>query len=268
VRRKIAAQSPEKTDIISKQNQFLMRNLLIFMFLVGVFVIGKSSCNNFSWVFGGVSGTGPVKTETRNVSNFNAINLEMPADVEVTIGEQFFVEVTTQENLLPILKTYVEDGVLQIHADQNIRSSKEMTIRITAPTFEKFSVSGSGSIQIANAIQAEKMSLNIAGSGDIISQQSAFSELQTSIAGSGTIELGGKANDMKADISGSGDIKAKSLTTNNLKVSISGSGTVTADVVAELDASISGSGDVFYTGSPSVQTSVGGSGSVKKLEVQ
>lgn len=245
-----------------------MRNLLIFMFLVGVFVIGKRSCNNFSWAFGGVSGTGPVKTETRNVSNFNAINLELPADVEVTIGEQFFVEVSTQENLMPLLKTSVENGVLKIHADENIRSSEEMTIRITAPAFEKFAVSGSGTIRVGNAIQAEKMSLNIAGSGDIFCQQSEFGVLQTSIAGSGTIELGGKANEVKADISGSGDIKAKSLTTNNLKVSISGSGTVTADVIAELDASISGSGDVFYTGSPSVQTSVGGSGSVKKLEVQ
>ncbi len=245
-----------------------MRNLLIFMFLVGVFVIGKSACNNFSWFFGGVSGTGPVKTETRNISNFNAINLELPADVEVTIGEQFFVEVSTQENLLPLLKTSVENGVLKIYADENIRSSEEMTIRITAPAFEKFAVSGSGTIRVGNTIQAEKMTLKVAGSGDIFCKQSEFGTLQTSIAGSGTIELGGNANDMTADISGSGDIKAKKLITNNLNVSISGSGTVTADVTTALDASISGSGDVFYAGSPSVQTSVNGSGSVKKLEVQ
>ena len=115
-----------------------MRNLLIFMFLVGVFVIGKSSCNNFSWVFGGVSGTGPVKTETRNISNFNAINLELPADVEVTIGEQFLVEMSTQENLMPLLKTSVENRVLKIHADEYIRRYKEMTIRPTAPAFEKY----------------------------------------------------------------------------------------------------------------------------------
>lgn len=245
-----------------------MRNLLIFMALVGIFVLSKRSCHGNFFHFGGISGSGPVQTETRIATGFNGIELDISADVEVTVGETYAVEVSAQQNLLPLLKTVVENGALHIYSDENFRNAEGIKIRVTAPVFDRFEVSGSGTLRVLNAIRAEKMNMSVAGSGDIFSMQSDFGSLSTSIGGSGTIELGGKANDMTSDISGSGDVKAKQLSTNSLKVSISGSGTVTADVTTSLDASISGSGDVFYSGTPSVETSVSGSGTVKKIGVQ
>lgn len=245
-----------------------MRNLLIFMLLVAVFVLGKRSCHFNNFGFGGVSGSGPVQTETRSISGFHAIDLDISGDVEVTIGDQFSVEISAQQNLLPLLKTSLKDGALRIYADDNFNSSESIKIRVTAPAFDQFSVGGSGTLRVLNALHAEKMELNIAGSGDIFCLQADFGTLATNIAGSGSIELGGKANDMKSDISGSGDVKAKTLTANSLVVEIAGSGTVTADVMTNLRADISGSGDVFYSGSPSVDTNISGSGSVKKIAVQ
>ncbi len=245
-----------------------MRNLLIFMVLVAVFVLGKRSCHGNFLNFGGISGSGPVQTETRTATGFTGIELDISAEVEVTVGENYAVEVSAQQNLLPLLKTVVENGRLHIYTDENFRNSDGIKIRVTAPAFDRFEVSGSGRLRVLNAISAEKMNMSVAGSGDIFSMQSDFGFLSTSIGGSGTIELAGKANDVTSDISGSGDLKAKNMTVNSLKVSISGSGTVTADVSTRLDASVSGSGDVFYSGTPSVETSVSGSGSVKKIAVQ
>ncbi len=245
-----------------------MRNLLIFMVLVAVFVLGKRSCHGNFFHFGGISGKGPTQTETRNTAVFHAIELELAGDVEVTVGENLSVEVYAEQNLLPHLKTEVENGVLRIYSEENLNSSEGIKIKVTAPAFDRFEVVGSGVIRVVNMIRAEKMEMSIGGSGDIFALQSEFGSVSTSIGGSGTVELGGKANDMNSDIAGSGDIKAKNLSTNTLKVSISGSGSVTADVISALNVSISGSGDVFYSGSPSVETSVSGSGTVKKLEVQ
>lgn len=248
-----------------------MRYLLIFMLLVGVFVIGKRSCNFNSngFMFGvGVRGEGPAKSETRSVSDFHAVALELSAEVEVSVAETYFVEVRAQENLLPILKTEVDNGTLKIYFSENVSYSEDLKIRISAPAFDALSIGGSGTIRVLTPLQSEKMNLAIAGSGDIYLSQGDFGDLSTSIAGSGGIELGGRTNHMKSEIAGSGDVKAKSMTTNELDVSISGSGSVTCDVVQTLDARISGSGDVFYSGSPSVDTDVSGSGKVKKLDVQ
>jgi len=246
-----------------------MRNLLIFMFLVAVFVLGSRSCNFNNFNFGnGIKGEGPVQTETRTVTDFHAIDLNISGNVEVSIGENYAVEISAQQNLLPLLKTEVKDGALRIFCDENMNSSEGIKIRVTAPAFDRFSLAGSGEIRVMNALRAEKMDLNISGSGDVFCPQSDFGVLDISIVGSGDIELGGKTNDMKADISGSGEVRAKSLTTNTLKVNITGSGTVTADVSMDLVANISGSGDVFYSGSPKVESNVIGSGSVEKLEAQ
>jgi len=246
-----------------------MRNLLIFMFLVAVFVLGKRSCDGNHFSFGGgVKGNGPVQTETRSVRDFHAIDLDIAGDVEVTIGENYSVEVSAQQNLLPLLKTELVDGALRISCDDNIKTSEGIKVKVTAPAFDKFSVGGSGTVRVMHAFNVEKMEMNIGGSGEIYAPQSEFGSLSISIGGSGTVELGGKANNMKADVSGSGDVKAKNMTINSLKVNIAGSGSVTADVTTDLDANIAGSGDVFYSGTPSVESSVSGSGSVKKIQVQ
>lgn len=245
-----------------------MRNLLLFMLLVGIFVIGSRSCNGFHLGFGGISGTGPVQTETRTVQNFHGIQLDISADAEVSIGEQYLVEVSAQQNLLPIIQTREEDGVLRIFGSENYNSSEPIKIRITLPAVDQLNVSGSGSVKVITGLTAERLNISIGGSGEVSCMQCSIGKLGTSISGSGEITLGGKCDDWKADISGSGEAHAKGFTSNTLDVSISGSGTVTADVTTALNAQVSGSGDVFYTGAPTVNSSVSGSGSVKKLDAQ
>lgn len=244
-----------------------MRYLLIFMLLVGLFMFGSRTFHFNSFGFG-VSGEGPVKTETRNNGGFHAIESSIAGDVEVSVSDNFSIEVQAQENLLPILKTEVEDGTLKIYFSENVSRHEDLKIRVSAPAFDYFSLGGSGKIRVMNTLRSENMNMEIAGSGDIVVPQAEFGSANTSIAGSGTIELGGKANALKTTIAGSGDIKAKQMTANELEVEISGSGTVTCDVAQTLKASIAGSGDVYYSGQPAVETNVSGSGSVKKMSEQ
>jgi len=243
-----------------------MRYLLIFMLLVGIFMFGTRNCHfNFPGI--GRKGEGPVKTETRDVTGFHGVKSSIAGDIEVSVAETYFVEVQAQENLLPILKTEVEDGGLKIYFSENVSHSEGLKIRVSAPAFDQFSIGGSGTIRVLTPLQADNMKLEIAGSGDIFLPQGTLGTVKTSIAGSGGIELGGTANSMKSEIAGSGDVKAKALTVNELEVEISGSGSVTCDVRNALKASIAGSGDVYYSGQPTVEANVSGSGSVKKQEM-
>ncbi len=242
-----------------------MRYLLFFMFLVGLFVIGRKSFNfvNFG---GGVSAKGPVRTETRNVSGFKGVDLAVPANVDVRVSDQYSVEVDVADNLHSILKTELKGETLNIYFSENVNNCGEIKIRVSGPNFDHFSIAGSGSFHVNTPIQSEKMDLNIAGSGDMFIEQSTLGSVKCNIAGSGNIKLGGSADNIETDIAGSGDIMAKNMTINDLDVSISGSGSVHANVVKSLKAGISGSGDVFYTGNPTVDADVSGSGKVKREE--
>lgn len=244
-----------------------MRYLLIFMLLVGLFMFGRRSCHFNSFGFG-LKGEGPVRTETRDVSDFHAVEVAVAGDVEVSVAENYFVEVQTHENLMPVLKTKVENGTLKIYFDESVSYSEGLKIRVSAPAFDQFTLGGSGTIKVITPIRSDKMTLEIAGSGDIFVPQGEFNTLTTSIAGSGGIEIGGTAGILKSEIAGSGEIKGKQLTARELDASIAGSGSVTCDVVEILKAEIAGSGDIFYSGDPQVDADVSGSGKVKRLSAQ
>lgn len=245
-----------------------MRNLLLFMLFVAVFVLGSRKCNGFHFGFGGISGEGSTQTETRNESGFTKITLDMAGDVEFTQGDHFAVEVSAQQNLLSHIKTEVVNGELRIFSEDNLRSREQILIRVIAPNLESLNLAGSGNIEVKSALHAEKMSMVVGGSGNISSKQSDFGQLIVSVSGSGNVELAGKAHSMEADVSGSGEVDAHSLTSDTVNTSVSGSGNVTADVVTQLTANVSGSGEVEYTGSPTVNSSVSGSGSVQRAESQ
>jgi Putative auto-transporter adhesin, head GIN domain len=239
-----------------------MRYLLIFMFLVGIFMFGKRSCH---FPFMGTKGSGPIKTEVRNVNGFKGIELDLAGEVEVRVSDTYSVEVQAQENLLPLLRTEVENGRLKIYFGENVSYSESLKVLVSGPAFNDLSIGGSGKISVLTPIQSERMNIDIAGSGDVLIPQATFGAVECSISGSGSIELGGTANATQAAIGGSGDIRAKQLATNELRASIAGSGSVTAHVVQVLKADIAGSGDIFYSGEPTVESNVSGSGSVKKI---
>ncbi len=243
-----------------------MRYLILFMVLIGIFVVGNRSCGNFHFGFGGVSGKGPVEKETRSVDDFHAVDIEIPADVEVRVSDQYSVEVQAQENLLPLLKAEVDNGKLRVYFNENVSNTKDLKVWVSAPSFDKLTLSGSGNMKVVSALSGEHLDLSIGGSGDIDAPQVDFGRMKCSIAGSGNINVGGKAGDVGFEIAGSGDISAKDLIADTGKASIAGSGSVTCHVDRSLKAEIAGSGDVFYTGSPSVDSDVAGSGKVKKMD--
>lgn len=240
-----------------------MRYLLVFMLLVAVFVLGK---RNGVWSFGsGISGEGPVQTQTRAVSGFQGIQLDLAAEVEASVSEQYVVEVSAQENLMSQIRTEVADGVLRIYFDGNLGSHDPIKIRVSAPAFNQLAIGGSGRIAVASPFMTDRLRLEIGGSGDISVPQMDAGEVSVHIGGSGNVQLGGKAGQLEVGIDGSGEVGAKDLAANICKAHVNGSGKVTCNVSQRLEADVNGSGDVFYTGTPEVDMQVAGSGSVKKL---
>lgn len=244
-----------------------MRYLILFMFLVGIFVLSSRSCGEFSFPFGsGVRGEGPVTTETRSASDFHAVVVEIPANVEVSVADQYAIEVQAQENILPLLKTEVKNGKLRLYFSEHVSHAENLKVRVSGPAFDAFELAGSGTLKTLSAIHAETLNLSIGGSGEIDVPQADAGKVACSISGSGDIRVGGKSNDVQFEIAGSGDIAAKELLANTGSASIAGSGTVTCNVSQTLKAEIAGSGDVYYTGSPAVDMDVSGSGKVKRVD--
>jgi len=235
-----------------------MKSTILFTLLLVAF----SSCEK-------VIGTGPVVTETRDLSNFTGVSSSFDGKVDIQIGTGFSVELVAQQNILDILRTEVNNGVLSIFYKNNVnvRSRDDVRVRITMPLVDYLKISGSGNMDLVGNQSSNTLDLQISGSGNISLQQANVnSSLDAWISGSGNINIyGGQAAHTELHISGSGDMDLLGLTTQTADTRISGSGSMRVKVVQNLKAQISGSGSVRYSGSPLISTQISGSGKVQPI---
>ena len=237
----------------------------LFLLLV-VASISLPSCR---YAFGKrVSGNGNVKTEDRSINNFNGISSYGPYNVYLMQDPGYKVIVEAEDNLLPYIETYVDNGELKIRTKEgyNLRPKRGIKVSVWAPAFSSIKTVGSGDIISENNISnPSTIELEATGSGNINAKLNA-PDIKADITGSGNINLEGETKSFEGQILGSGNIKAYDLKSENVGVEIMGSGNAEVFSSIKLKVEISGSGDVKYKGGGQVSSSVHGSGSVKKVD--
>jgi hypothetical protein len=204
------------------------------------------------------------KKETRDVTGFNSVGLSIHADLYLSQGSSYKVEIEASEEDLAKIETIVKDGHLKIKSNQNNARIKDVKIWVTTPDINGIHMSGSGLIMAETPITSDEMEIRISGSGKIKIDELKGGECEVSISGSGDVYLGGTAREVGLRISGSGSIHAADLRVNECDVRLSGSGGCEVDATEELNVSISGSGRVTYYSNPQFDVSISGSGKVRK----
>lgn len=231
----------------------------------GLYVVIALVLSNLSSCLDVVQGWGDLETETRDHTNFHALDVSVPGDVEVRVSDKFSVEVTCEENIIDDVQTRVENGVLKIFFDRSVFDVDGMVIRVSAPRWDNFEINGSGNVRVLDAIEGDNTDIELFGSGNLDIRKATFKKADVLIAGSGDVTLRGSANQLNTRIRGSGDIRAFDFPVNTARAEVSGSGNINVDVFDYLDAIINGSGDIRYQGDPKVDKKINGSGSVRKV---
>jgi len=225
------------------------------------------SASPLGWFAGErVQGSGNITKQAREVSNFNALGLGLPGSVEVRIGSTESVSIESDDNILPLIETVVEEGTLKIRpARRNLQlDTKHLKVVITAKKLERIAVGGSGSVD-AEGLRGSQLSFDVGGSGSINLRDIAGDSVSVSLGGSGNLKATGSTDKLKVSIGGSGKVSTGQLATREVAVSIGGSGQATVWAKQSLTVSVAGSGDVSYYGDPQVTKNVMGSGNVKRL---
>jgi len=188
-------------------------------------------------------GSGIRQSEFRQVDSFNEVNLSGFGTVNVFAGDSPSVRVTTDDNLLHRINTYVENGTLKIQPRGLINPKTGLQVDVTVSRLTAAHVSGAGDMNI----------------NDVVGNR-----LELTISGAGTIKANGHVEDISARISGAGDADLQNLIAKNANVRISGAGDAKVYAAESIKARISGAGDVTCFGSPpNVEQKVSGAGDFK-----
>jgi len=215
-----------------------------------------------------IRGNGNVVTQTRSAGNFNSIDVSGSINVYVKQDSTPSIKVEADDNLQEYIETIDEGDVLRIRTREgfNIRSSSQVKVYVSSPTFKKFEASGACDIfsdgQISNASEIE---IDLSGSCN------ATMDLNTprvSSEGSGatTLSLKGQTKDLSVEGSGSTNIKCLDLLSQNVELDLSGAGDAELNASTKISGSISGSADVRYKGNAQTDIHTSGASSVRKID--
>ena len=171
-----------------------------------------------------ITGEGVIKSETIEVDDFSAIQLEHVANVFVETGKQKKVEIVAYENIIPYMDAVVIGDQLIIRFKQNItvNTDEEIRVIVTNPELDVIQLRGVGNFYLSGPVQ----------------------------------------NKIKLELDGVGNIEAFDLPVNEALVDINGTGNVEVDAKERLEVDIDGLGNVFYKGSPHILVDINGLGEV------
>jgi len=206
--------------------------------------------------------------ETRNVKDFTKVSFGVSGDLFIRIGPEFSLTIEGDKSELNEIQTVVSGDRLVIKKENwrfSFRNDERVTVNLTMPELQGVGVSGSGKAEIMDMVESDRLSLNVSGSGKLITDDLNVDNLDCGISGSGDIILGsgGSVDNGDISISGSGGFSGEGVEIDHLEVSISGSGNCRCKAGDTLDAHVSGSGNVTYAGNPKVNARVSGSGHVR-----
>ena len=220
--------------------------LAVGLIFANIFSFGRATDRlfNLSVNFCGVKGSGNITTESRDVTDFNAVDVGGVFQVEVTAQKDFAVEVEADDNLLPYITTEVDGNVLKIQTDRRITATGPIHVRISAPDIENLDVSGAANVTL-NGVDNDSLSVDSSGASKV--------------------QLNGETQKLTVEVSGATKVDAEALKAGDADIDSSGASHVNVNASGEINADASGASKVVYTGSPvSVQKKTSGGASVTR----
>lgn len=196
------------------------------------------------WFGGAEAGSGKPKTESRQVAAFSKVQLGGSLHADITSGAEQLVEISGDDNIVPLITTEVNDGQLRISPKKRIAPKLELAARIATPTLTALSASGTAEVKL-RGIAGDAFAIDTSGTAQLTAS--------------------GTSKQLTIHVTGSATIDAAQLHAENVTIDVSGSGELDVYATGVLDVHISGSAKVRYAGNPrDVRKDISGSGTLER----
>jgi hypothetical protein len=192
-------------------------------------------------------------SEVRDLSGFTAIDVSGGVNVDIRIGDEFHVEVDSDEDVADLI-TEVRGDTLHLRVDRERfwnGGYDDYNALIVMPALDEVEASGGSDVRVIGTVSGDEFDLNASGGSDI-EIDLAVDELDVSMSGGTDVELSGTANRATIRTSGGSDLDARDLQVKDAELRASGGADMAIAVLETLDARASGAADITYYGDPEV----------------
>ena len=235
-----------------------MKKIAIITLLIPFLLLFIESCSMFC-----EKGRGKIVTETRELSNFDKIEIHGQGQVFLTKGSKPSIKLVIDSNLQKYIKAEVSGTKLEIYENKCIKEISEYKIYITTSSLSDLLVDGSVKLSCDSVFTTNELKIKSTTSGEISLNFDA-ENIKLDAEGSGLLKLNGRAANFNIESEGAGSVQAYGLLAKNVNFEVTGAGTCEISVSEKLSGEVTGSGKLYYQGNPKkVETNNTGTGIIQ-----
>src|SRR5262249_52304136 len=164
-----------------------------------------------------VEGSGNIKEESRNVGDFSSVSVEQGISANISVGSKRSVTVSAEDNLLPLVRTEVSNGRLNIGISQgHVRTSHAIRVNVTTPELKAVAASSGGAATVEGTT-GSTFEVDVSGGGVLTVNKAKADRIKVSASGGARVTLSGAANEVKAQMSGGASLKEMDVPAQTLE---------------------------------------------------
>lgn len=197
-----------------------------------------------------IKGDGNVVTESRNNDTpFTGIEVGQGLDLEIEQSAQKSITVVADKNLQNHIATDINDGILSISCDANIRRAESKKIIVKLPVISSIQVTSGATAKSLGLLQNNNLDLVASSAGEMKLQLQAENVSIQSSSGS-TVKVKGKALKVETQSSSGSQIEAQGLMANSIIAEASSGSTTDVYPLENLKAKASSGANIHYHHTP------------------
>ncbi len=195
-----------------------------------------------------IVGNGDVVTEERSLEPFSSVETSHGWDLVLEQGTGHEMTIEAEQNIIDLLKTEVENGVLRIYFEKGvrIRRSKRKRIYLTFENLESITASGGSDVKAESALEVADLDMKFSGGSDLSLNSLRVEDLKMQLSGGSDANINFRAiSRMEVSASGGSDLSLTNFKGDYCKLELSGGSDATLKgSVAEAYIAASGGSDI------------------------
>lgn len=204
-----------------------------------LFVLGISQGCHVPIGRQGIKGSGVLNTEKREAALYSRIDVGGSVVLDWQPGKEPSLEVTAEDNLLPLLITEIDGATLKIYFKEAVNPTKDVIVKAAGPALDgligggasrsqlkgiqsdDFKLSLSGASQCSMAGKAKMLSVDCTGASALKAEPCEAAAAVVAASGASTAVL--RAKDLKSGrAEGASKITVNQISTDRLKIELEG----------------------------------------------
>ena len=216
-----------------------------------------------------VRGSGVLATESREVGNFDSVQLDGSGKLVITQGDTTSLTVEAEDNLISSLTSTVVGDTLKLgYQDKfwqkTLLPTQTILYSLTVPNLEAVTLNGANNLVI-DSLATDSLVLTLNGAAQVEIPNLAADTLDVQLNGAGTVKIGGGVTTQNLGIDGAGTIQNGNLQSANTTIKANGLGIATVWATDSLNVTFNGGGTLNYYGEPAIIQNINGAADITHL---